>query len=173
MIFKVLSTPYILRYFPLMRQKKCLRTQQSAVCSLLWGFPSGSGSKESVCNARDPGLIPGSGRSPGEGTGFPLWYPCLRSMAGYSPWARRVGHNWATNTSFSSTFTGVKQPVSPFFNSELPKDTVWGLVHWASDPHAPLPLGPWTRPFLSLSVCLPICEMLKVRLDALWASLQM
>ena len=98
LIFKVLSTPYILRYFPLMRQKKCLRTQQSAVCSLLWGFPSGSGSKESVCNARDPGLIPGSGRSPGEGTGFPLWYPCLRSLAGYSPWARRVGHNrsdWA------------------------------------------------------------------------------
>ena len=79
MIFKVLSTPYILRYFPLMRQKKCLRTQQSAVCSLLWGFPSGSGSKESVCNARDPGLIPGSGRSPEEGNGYPFQYSCLEN----------------------------------------------------------------------------------------------
>ena len=36
------------------------------------GFPGGSDSKESVCNAGDPGLIPGSGRSPGEGNGNPL-----------------------------------------------------------------------------------------------------
>ena len=34
------------------------------------GFPS----KESTCNAGDPGLIPGSGRSPGEGIGYPLQY---------------------------------------------------------------------------------------------------
>ena len=32
-----------------------------------WGFPSSSAGKESTCNAGDPGLIPGSGRSPGEG----------------------------------------------------------------------------------------------------------
>ena len=34
------------------------------------GFPGGSDGKESVCNAGDPGLIPGSGRSPGEGIGY-------------------------------------------------------------------------------------------------------
>ena len=33
------------------------------------GFPGGSDSKESACDARDPGSIPGSGRSPGEGNG--------------------------------------------------------------------------------------------------------
>ena len=33
------------------------------------GFPGNSAGKESSCNARDPGSIPGSGRSPGEGTG--------------------------------------------------------------------------------------------------------
>ena len=33
------------------------------------GFPGGSDSKESACNVRDPGSIPGSGRSPGEGNG--------------------------------------------------------------------------------------------------------
>ena len=33
------------------------------------GFPGGSDGKESVCNAGDPGLIPGLGRSPGEGNG--------------------------------------------------------------------------------------------------------
>ena len=38
------------------------------------GFPGGSGSKESTCNAGDPGLIPGSGKSPGEGHGNPLQY---------------------------------------------------------------------------------------------------
>ena len=36
------------------------------------GFPGGSTGKESACNAGDPGLIPGSGRSPGEGKGNPL-----------------------------------------------------------------------------------------------------
>ena len=36
------------------------------------GFPDSSVGKESACNAGDPGLIPGSGRSPGEGIGYPL-----------------------------------------------------------------------------------------------------
>ena len=40
----------------------------------IWGFPCGSAGKESTCNARDPGLIPGSGRSAGEGIGYPLQY---------------------------------------------------------------------------------------------------
>ena len=58
-------------------------------------FPGGSGSKESACNAGDPGLIPGSGRSPGEGNGYPLQYSCLenssgqRSLAGYTPWGHK------------------------------------------------------------------------------------
>ena len=49
-------------------------------------------SKESTCNARDSGSIPGSGRSPGEGNCNPFQYSCLgnpmdrRSLVGYSPW---------------------------------------------------------------------------------------
>ena len=38
------------------------------------GFPGGSDSKESAWNAGDLGLIPGSGRSPTEGNGYPLQY---------------------------------------------------------------------------------------------------
>ena len=38
------------------------------------GFPGSSAGKESTCNAGDPGLIPGLGRSPGEGIGYPLQY---------------------------------------------------------------------------------------------------
>ena len=45
-----------------------------ALLDLLMGFPGSSAGKESACNAKDPGSIPGSGRSPGEGIGYPLQY---------------------------------------------------------------------------------------------------
>ena len=50
------------------------------------GFPGGSGDKESACNAGDPGLIPGSGRSPGEGNGNPLQYSCLENSTDRGVW---------------------------------------------------------------------------------------
>ena len=43
------------------------------------GFPGGSDSKESACNVGIPGLIPGSGRPPGEGNGSPHQYSCLEN----------------------------------------------------------------------------------------------
>ena len=43
------------------------------------GFPGGSDSKESACNAGDQGLIPGSGKSLGGGKCYPLWYSCLEN----------------------------------------------------------------------------------------------
>ena len=47
------------------------------------GVPGGSDNKISACNMGDPGLIPGSGRCPGEGNGNPLQYSCLeKSMTG-------------------------------------------------------------------------------------------
>ena len=42
-----------------------------------WGFPGGSAAKTPPDNAGDAGLIPGLGRSPGEGNGNPLQYSCL------------------------------------------------------------------------------------------------
>ena len=45
--------------------------------SRLLGFLHSSVGRESACNARDPGLIPGSGRSPGEGIGYPFQYSDL------------------------------------------------------------------------------------------------
>ena len=57
------------------------------------GFPGSSGGKESACNAGDPGLIPGSGRYPGEGREWlptPIFWPGefhgQMSLAGPSPW---------------------------------------------------------------------------------------
>ena len=43
------------------------------------GFPGGSDGKASACKVGDPGSIPGSGRSPGEGNGNPLQYSCLEN----------------------------------------------------------------------------------------------
>ena len=51
--------------------------------------PGGSDDKESACNARDPGWIPGLGRSPGEQNGNPLQYSCLEN-------AMDKGTCWAT-----------------------------------------------------------------------------
>ena len=42
-------------------------------------FPGGSDDKETACNAGDLGSIPGLGRSPGEGNGYPLQYSCLEN----------------------------------------------------------------------------------------------
>ena len=52
-------------------------------CPYLLGFPYGSVGKESACNAGNPGSIPGSGRSPGEGNGNPLQYSCLENPMGH------------------------------------------------------------------------------------------
>ena len=52
-------------------------------------FPGGSDSKESACNAGDPGLIPGSARSPGERNGNPLQYSYLENSMDRGAW-------WAT-----------------------------------------------------------------------------
>ena len=48
------------------------------------GFPCGSAGKESTCNAGGLGSIPGLGRSPGEGKGYPLQYSGLENSMDYS-----------------------------------------------------------------------------------------
>ena len=53
---------------------------------MLWkmiGFPCGSAGKESACNVGDLGLIPGLGRSPGEGKGYQLQYSGLENSMDY------------------------------------------------------------------------------------------
>ena len=58
------------------------------VLLMIMGFPCGSAGKESACNAEDLGSIPGLGRSPGEGKGFPLQYSCLENSVD-SPWGHK------------------------------------------------------------------------------------
>ena len=54
--------------------------------SIYLDFPGGSDGKESACNVGDPGSIPGSGRSSGEGNDNPLQYSCLESSMDGGAW---------------------------------------------------------------------------------------
>ena len=60
-------------------------TERSKLNEKILNF-DGSDGKESACNAGDPGLIPGSGRSPGERNGNPLWYSCLENSMDRGGW---------------------------------------------------------------------------------------
>ena len=53
-------------------------------------FPCGLDGKESACSVGDPGLIPGLGRSLGEGHGYPLWYSCLGNSMDREAWQGAV-----------------------------------------------------------------------------------
>ena len=61
-------------------------------------FPSGSDSKESAYNARDPGSIPGSGSSLGEGIGNPLQDSCLENFMDREAWQATVPGNAKSQT---------------------------------------------------------------------------
>ena len=63
-----------------------------------WG---GSDGEESDCNSGDPGLIPGSGRSPGEGYGYPLQYSCQENSMDREAWQATVHGVLEASTYFS------------------------------------------------------------------------
>ena len=65
---------------------------------MLQGFPGGSDGEESACNVGDLGLIPGSGRSPGEGNGNALQYSCLENPMDRGAW-------WATVHGLAKSWT--------------------------------------------------------------------
>ena len=73
----------------------------------LWGFSGSSDFKESSCNAEDPGSISGSGRSLGEGNGYPLQYLCQDNPRSRGTlWAivrgsQRIGHDRETKHAYT------------------------------------------------------------------------
>ena len=84
--FSLSSLTFIKRLFS-RSSLSAIRVVSSAYLSLLislWvGFPCSSAGKESTCNAGDLGLIPGLGRSPGEGKSCPLQYSGLENSMDY------------------------------------------------------------------------------------------
>jgi len=68
-------------------------------------FPGGSYGKEFACSAGDLGLIHGSARSPGEGNGNPLQYPCLENSKNGGAWqatVHGVAKSWTQLSNFTS-----------------------------------------------------------------------
>ena len=70
------------------------------------GLSGGSDGKEFACNAGDLGLIPGLGRSPGEGNSYPLQYSCLEKPTNRGAWWAAVHGVTKSRTRLSDfTFT--------------------------------------------------------------------
>ena len=67
------------------------------------GFPGGSVGKEPTCNVGDLGLVPGLGRSPGEGKGYPLQYSGLENSMDCSPWSHKESDMTGATSSFHFT----------------------------------------------------------------------
>ena len=70
-------------------------------------FPGGSAGKESACNEGDLGSIPGLGRSPGEGYGYPLQYSDLENSIDRGAWqttVHAVAKSWTQLSDFTFTF---------------------------------------------------------------------
>ena len=91
-------------------KSSCLNVKESKTSS--WqdseAFPGGSEVKVSACSAGDLGLIPGSGRSPGEGNGNSLQYSCLENPMDRGAWWAIV-HGVAKNQTQLSDFTSLLQ----------------------------------------------------------------
>ena len=80
------------------------------------GFPCGSAGKEFFCNAGDLGLIPGSGRSPGEGKGYPLQYSGLENSMGCI--GHEVSKSWTQLNNFHTSCIHLGSPnvLQRFYN---------------------------------------------------------
>ena len=78
-------------------------------------FPGGSDGKASVYNAGDPGSVPGSGRSSGEGNGNPLQYYCLENPLDRGAWyatVHGVAKSWTRLSDFTYLLTKWSRPDS-------------------------------------------------------------
>ena len=87
------------------------------------GFPGGSVSKEYACNAEDPSLIPGAGRSPGKGNGNLLWCSCLGNPMDREAW-------WTTVHGVAKSRTQLNDQTTPtnHLRVMLIHGNKWGLV---------------------------------------------
>ena len=90
--------PY--RYQVLQMLKSLIENGIITAHNLYTSFPGGTDGKKSACNARDPGSICGSRRSPGEGHGNPLQYSCLENPMDRGAW-------WTTVHEVSKSWTGL------------------------------------------------------------------
>ena len=86
------------------------------------GFPDSSAGKESACNVGDPSSIPGSGRSPGEGIGYPLQYSWASLMAQTVKNPPAVQENWVRFLDWEDPLKGRMATHSSILAWRIPMD---------------------------------------------------
>jgi len=87
-----------------------------------WGFPGSSASRDSSCNAGDPGLIPGSGRSPEEGIGYPLQYSWASLVAEMIKNPSSMRKTWVQSLGWECLLEGVMATHSSILAWRIPVD---------------------------------------------------
>ena len=104
------------------------------------GFPDSSVGKESVCNARDHGLIPESGRSPGEGVSYPLQYSWASLVAQSVKNMPAVQETWVQPLGWKDPLEEGMATHSSILAWEIPMDRgAWqATVHWVAKNQTPL-----------------------------------
>ena len=89
------------------------------------GCPDGSAGKESACNAGDPGLIPGAGRSPGEGIGYALQYSWVSLVAQLVKNLHAMWETWVLSLGWEDPLEKGKATHSSILAWRIP----WTVVH--------------------------------------------
>ena len=135
---------------------------------LLLGFPGNSADKESTCNVGDSGLIPGLGRSPGEGIGYTLQYfwTLLVAQMVKNPLAMR--ETWAWSVGWEDPLEESMAAHFSILAWWIPMDTEawWAIVHVVIKSQAcPLPF--WNPPCASGSSWFRCCWCLAWRILSL------
>ena len=88
--------------------------------TLLLGFPDNSVGKESACNTGDPGSVPGSGRSPGEGIGYPLQYSWASLVAQLVKNPPAMRETWVRSLGWEDSLEKGKAPHSSILAWKIP-----------------------------------------------------
>ena len=112
-----------------------LRVFVCDVYRFLWAyecFPDSSVGKESACNARDPSLIPGSGRSAGEGIGYPLQYSWASLVAQLVKNLPAMQETWVRSLHWEDPLEKGKATHSSILAWRIPW-TAWGLQRVGHD----------------------------------------
>ena len=109
------------------------------------GFPDGSGGKESACNAGDPSSIPGSGRSSGEGIGYPVQYSWASLVAQLVKNQPAMWETWVRSLGWEDPLEESMTTHSSILPGESP---------WTEKPGGLQPMGLQSSP-CSLFISLP------------------
>ena len=109
------------------------------ICCLGWSwFPGGTDGKASAHNEGDLGSIPGSGRSPGEGNGYPLQYSCLENSMDRGAWQATVhrvakSRTWLSDFHFHFLVDIIKAMVFPGIMYGYESWTIKKAQRWRTD----------------------------------------